>query len=708
MVRGKIENMYYINAPAGTGKTHSIIEKIINATRENPWANILCITFTKRAAKELKERVAGQVVINNEKIEIDTIHGFLSGYFKQYFSLPESLKLYFKLYEEKILDEITKNDKKGLDDPKNKNISYLEKINKDKSIPLTLDIIKENLSKLEYDDSQFSNYYEGRLSHDDLVFFASNLVKEYSILQKSIGEKYAYIFIDECQDTSSDILRLFYSVAERGGSNVKLFLYGDKMQEIYDNYDGSFEDEYGRMNQSIKLTINYRSSKEIVDMLAHLYGEPDQKHKANRGELGLAPVVYLTTDIENKIAEINRLHEGCLTLRVFNKDRFKRKDKSENMSNLFDAYYSLIPYGARESHIDVLVPLEKNSSPDHLLNLLWQTNNIVEGYENKQYGYVIQQIKANSKYFNVGNLSISYHSDKEKIDNILNQVKNAYRESSNEYTIGEFISKLEDLKFYRQGLFKQISEYEIHDKTYEDVLKVPLLEFVNLVRYNKRPDISTQHGVKGEGHDKVCFVLEDSTRYRPFLYMYDFLEMYVLFNDFVAQNYPNNEQEVKFNLADFQALHYEFSKRVMQIEKRLGKKAGKLTNTAIQSNLTDIFDVIDRFINNPYYRWIYGERLLGKTKNKNEGREGVGRNGSRTTEIDKYLEQRKKGEFDKDNINQLLKYTDVERILTAYKLFYVGCSRAKDELILVVDKNKVQSFEEQFVSKFKKIGFIFK
>ena len=51
------------------------------------------------------------------------------------------------------------------------------------------------------------------------------------------------------------------------------------------------------------------------------------------------------------------------------------------------------------------------------------------------------------------------------------------------------------------------------------------------------------------------------------------------------------------------------------------------------------------------------------------------------------------------------KITEIEGILTAYKLFYVGCSRARKNLIIMVEKNKIMNFKEKFVDKAKKIGF---
>ena len=57
------------------------------------------------------------------------------------------------------------------------------------------------------------------------------------------------------------------------------------------------------------------------------------------------------------------------------------------------------------------------------------------------------------------------------------------------------------------------------------------------------------------------------------------------------------------------------------------------------------------------------------------------------------------------NAKKIFKITKIEGILTAYKLFYVGCSRARKNLIVVVDENKVKKFKEAFIERIQDIGF---
>lgn len=62
----------------------------------------------------------------------------------------------------------------------------------------------------------------------------------------------------------------------------------------------------------------------------------------------------------------------------------------------------------------------------------------------------------------------------------------------------------------------------------------------------------------------------------------------------------------------------------------------------------------------------------------------------------------------KQNVTNAKKINNIgkiEGILTAYKLFYVGCSRERKNLIVVVDKSKIAEFEKAFISKSEEIGF---
>ena len=91
-----INNLFLVNAPAGSGKTTSIRAKVKDVMSKNPNDNILCITYTNRAAEELSKD------FKEKNIFVGTIHSFLNNFMKQYFSHKDILELYFEAYGERI------------------------------------------------------------------------------------------------------------------------------------------------------------------------------------------------------------------------------------------------------------------------------------------------------------------------------------------------------------------------------------------------------------------------------------------------------------------------------------------------------------------------------------------------------------------------------------------------------------------------------
>ena len=149
----KLNNMFLVNAPAGSGKTTYIENTIINLLAQYPNRRILSITYTNRAKEELNSR------INSKNVTVDTIHSFLSDFVGLYFSKPEVIDLYLQVFEKKIKELIDN----GEDD--SKNARYIDKFGK-----LDFETIKNNLHKVFYNEQSYSSYYYGGLSHDCEIF----------------------------------------------------------------------------------------------------------------------------------------------------------------------------------------------------------------------------------------------------------------------------------------------------------------------------------------------------------------------------------------------------------------------------------------------------------------------------------------------------------------------------------------------------------
>lgn len=225
------------------------------------------------------------------------------------------------------------------------------------------------------------------------------------------------------------------------------------------------------------------------------------------------------------------------------------------------------------------------------------------------------------------------------------------------------IFKKHDLRAFFIKLIEDVFE----NTEYNEVLDIRLSEVKNIYAYINRPTISTQHGVKGESHQSVVFVATDSYN-TPNVRMYDFFNLWA----------HNN-----FSLTEFEELYYDYLKIIPDVYDRIGKKTSDLNSEDFKNddNIKIILNesataVLEKFKDNSLFQVLL------------------------KSDFEKYLE--------KQNVTaakNTFKKTKIEGILTAYKLFYVGCSRARMNLIVIVDKSKVTNYEGKFIEKAKWAGF---
>lgn len=98
----KKNNKHLINAPAGSGKTTYIRNQLKSICINKPESRILCITYTNRAADELKKD------LENANITVSTIHSYINDLISPFYSHKEVLDLYCEIYAEKINERIKK------------------------------------------------------------------------------------------------------------------------------------------------------------------------------------------------------------------------------------------------------------------------------------------------------------------------------------------------------------------------------------------------------------------------------------------------------------------------------------------------------------------------------------------------------------------------------------------------------------------------
>lgn len=644
----KKNNKHLINAPAGSGKTTYIREQLKSICLNSPKSKILCITYTNRAADELKKN------LDSENITVNTIHSYINDLISPFYSHKETLDLYWEIYGQKINERIMNvaND----DHIRESNEHYIERYGE-----LTENIIRKNLSTVSYGEMPFTSLYTGKLSHDDLLMFANRLIKRYPVLLRKIGDKYNYIFIDEYQDTSGYILDIFYD-AVKDRESVQLYLLGDRMQQIYQNYDGSFEEKLKEFDTSDRLEINFRSIERIVSILNKIYNDRFFEQQPSENNIGVtpdvAPQVIFTSNVKDLVCKLQNTYPEILTLYLMNKEKYEEI----GANNLYHAYENMEAYsfGRKYSPTDILSDMSSDN-PDVLIKFLFLVNNVMQFYLNGNYGMVISVCKKEDRYFNTSQFKIKRHVDKKHIKDKLDAVKEVYEKDG--CLIGDVIKCLFDNGLIPEDIKNGFEE----SAEYQRVLDIEFKEIKNLANYLSMPHISTQHGVKGESHQSVIFVAADNNS-TPNVRMYAFFDLW---------------SQLDFSLPEFEALFYSYSSTIKTVEAELGMKINELTaethnknekNRAILVKYSN--QVLDTYEDNPLFDVLCKDDFIAYLSKQNVG-----------------------------NAKKTFKITKIEGILTAYKLFYVGCSRARKNLIVVVDENKVKKFKDAFIEKVQDIGF---
>ena len=243
-------------AGAGSGKTSSLIDalgeirKSRGADLRQNAQRIACITFTNRAVEVIRRRLGF-----DDLYHVSTLHSFLWGEIRRFQrDIREALQNHrlpalIAKAAEKDNGKETKSARKAREQ-----VARLE---------CELADLPEVLS-FSYDDVAYSDYPNGKLSHDDIVEIASHLMKERKNFRRLLGVRYPYIFVDEAQDTFVPIVEgLNLTCAEAGLPLVGYF--GDPWQQIYDGRAGNFVPP--KSGRTITKVDNFRCSPEVVEFL---------------------------------------------------------------------------------------------------------------------------------------------------------------------------------------------------------------------------------------------------------------------------------------------------------------------------------------------------------------------------------------------------------------------------------------------------------
>ncbi len=334
------EGPVLILAGAGSGKTRVLVHRIaymIDVLGVNP-GNILAITFTNKAAGEMRNRVDNLIGFGADQILVSTFHSFcvrvlrrfgdLLGY-TRYFSIYDTddqltlMKQIFrarnidpKMIREKTILASISSAKNELIDPQ----KYMER-NKD---------YYGSKTGVLYEAYQKSLAENNAMDFDDLIMQTVELLETHPEVLEILQDRYRYLMIDEYQDTNTAQFRLVSLLASKYRN---LCVVGDDDQSIYRFRGANIRNILGFEKvfpdaQVVRLEQNYRSTKSILnaanEVICHNHGRKDKKLwteneegakvQFRRFENGFGEAEYVANAIREDVDDRRFSYHDCAVL----------------------------------------------------------------------------------------------------------------------------------------------------------------------------------------------------------------------------------------------------------------------------------------------------------------------------------------------------------------------------------------------------------
>lgn len=277
------EGRILIIAGAGSGKTSVITQRIVHLIQDKQVSpsSILGLTFTNKAAEEMRERIAKQLNRETAKeVMLSTFHSFCMHVLRRQIHHLGFTKE-FSLYDEKDVKRLLKHLAKH----------YMEYEDSNEIEPYLEEILKAKQNGVRASEFHHKNpqvkelfhYLETSLRAYNAVDFDTLLSLTVELFEKAPSvlelcqEQFKYIMIDEYQDTSPIQDRLAHLLAEKYGN---LCVVGDDDQSIYSWRGAKIENIlHFKADQIVKLQNNYRSTPSILAAANHVIAKNKERHE---------------------------------------------------------------------------------------------------------------------------------------------------------------------------------------------------------------------------------------------------------------------------------------------------------------------------------------------------------------------------------------------------------------------------------------------
>ncbi len=272
------EGPVLILAGAGSGKTRVLAHRIAYLIEEknvNPW-NILAITFTNKAAGEMRERVDKIVTYGSESIWVSTFHSACVRILRRYIDrigFDNKFTIYDTDDQKTVMKDVCK--RLEVDTKTYKEASFLAAISKAKDqmimpeeylVNAGGDMVQKKIAEV-YKEYQTQLRKNNALDFDDLLCMTVQLFQTNPEVLESYQNRFRYIMVDEYQDTNMVQFQFIHLLAQK---YKNLCVVGDDDQSIYKFRGANIQNILGfeqvfSDTKVIKLEQNYRSTGNILD-----------------------------------------------------------------------------------------------------------------------------------------------------------------------------------------------------------------------------------------------------------------------------------------------------------------------------------------------------------------------------------------------------------------------------------------------------------
>ena len=297
-----------VTAGAGTGKTTVLISATASvlASKVHPW-QVLVVTFTNKAANEIKARISQQTNLADEMRWVGTFHSVCLKILRRNAD-KLGLRSDFLIYGEDDQKSVLKNVLLSDGDSAKSLMPYIENFSRIKD---------KGLSAFDEKDKLFIQYNDelrrlGGLDFGDIILFTLKLFNEHPDILKKYQDQFKYILVDEFQDTNGaqmELLKLLTS----GKEKPNIYCVGDEDQSIYSWRGAEIKNivEFKKTfpNATImRLETNYRSTSNILNaansLIAHNIDRYNKVLHTPDGATNGEPVYVLTLPTDKDEAKV--------------------------------------------------------------------------------------------------------------------------------------------------------------------------------------------------------------------------------------------------------------------------------------------------------------------------------------------------------------------------------------------------------------------